>query len=353
MILYLIIPFIAILLYGKIMEKLGYAKNRYDYIGIVKYYNYYKSKRMPHIINIIKWALLYGIFEEVIFRFIPIYFLGNIINYNYIILVVSMLFALLHFLNIKVFGNEVIAIYGKNIKEEEKPILFFGLFLLSNYLFHFYLYNEIWQALLYSCLTHITIIIAVGINQMTYIDDDDINFIWWSNGHKVIKSPILWLVMIIPNYAVYLIFSNTIALILNILLILFSTLIIYIISLYKYSTDINVLDGFNTDKEKLLLKAFFTYPLWALIQQIIVIIVFLILSKYINPVFSILITSILFGMVHIRNKPLAISCFILEILLLTLYYFHKNIYILAITHGWIASCGLYMLPNSLHNGYNI
>jgi len=351
---YIILPFIAILLYGYIMEKIGIAKKREDYKTIMNFYSYYKHQITPNMANIIKWAVFYGVIEEVVFRFIPIYFLGSLLEVKYIILVVSLIFALLHFLNIKVLGKDIVSIYGKDILEEEKPVLFFGLFLLSNYLFNYYLYNPLHIALIYSIITHIIIIIAVGINKTLYLEAELTgNTIWWSNSHKVIKSPIMWLVIIIPTCTIYINYYNCIAFIINIAFIVLSTLAIYIIALYYYSTDINVLDGFNTNKEKSMLKAFFTYPIWALIQQIIVITVFLILIKFLNPIICIVITSVLFGMVHIRNKPLAVSCLIMESILLTLFYFHKNIYILAISHGWIATCGLYMLPSSLHNNFNI
>lgn len=95
-----------------------------------------------------------------------------------------------------------------------------------------------------------------------------------------------------------------------------------------------------------LIPILFAYPLWGLIQQFIV--VALIsgnLHTITNPRFSnfqiILLTSLIFSLVHYPSGFLMLFTFIMQWIFTTAFLRWRNIWPLGLYHGWIATLLLY------------
>ncbi|TLX72247.1 hypothetical protein E9993_18195 [Labilibacter sediminis] len=95
-----------------------------------------------------------------------------------------------------------------------------------------------------------------------------------------------------------------------------------------------------------ILLVFLLYPLWAVIQQFIMLEVILMnlivfFNGKANNTILVFIVSTLFGIVHYPNTFLMIYAFGLELILASVFLKWRDIWAIGITHGWIATFLLY------------
>ena len=91
---------------------------------------------------------------------------------------------------------------------------------------------------------------------------------------------------------------------------------------------------------------FLFYPIWGVIQQFLALAIlltnlerfpFLSRHKFVLVLFN----ALLFGLIHIYDRPLAAGTFFLELLIIPLYLTHRNLWPLGFLHGWLG--GLFYL----------
>jgi membrane protease YdiL (CAAX protease family) len=92
------------------------------------------------------------------------------------------------------------------------------------------------------------------------------------------------------------------------------------------------------------------YPLWGIIQQFLMIGLVAgnlsdLKSITINKYLIILITAVLFSLVHYPNIWLVIGTFILALLYGFIYLKSRNVYVLGIFHGWLGGLFYYTIVN--------
>ncbi|MBN2481927.1 MAG: CPBP family intramembrane metalloprotease [Bacteroidales bacterium] len=99
-----------------------------------------------------------------------------------------------------------------------------------------------------------------------------------------------------------------------------------------------------------ILPVILLYPAWGLIQQFMMVnliadnvqsIRFFKLSKF----QIILITSLIFGLVHHPHLSLMMFTFVMEVLFLFVFFRWRNLWALGLAHGWIATFLLYYALN--------
>jgi hypothetical protein len=83
------------------------------------------------------------------------------------------------------------------------------------------------------------------------------------------------------------------------------------------------------------------YPLWGVIQQFMMIGLIAanlgtIFSHRLGQAWIILITSVMFALVHIPVYPVMILAFCMELLFTHAYFRWKNLWSLGLVHGWVA-----------------
>lgn len=130
--------------------------------------------------------------EESFFRVLIFYFLFlQLFHLDYYLAVTltSLLFAYWHF-DLKLF--KIFYPFSWNnihAESEYKPELFVGLFLFSVILCKFLLWNF---------FIHALAIWAVEITYAIFKDNEDRSKWWiWTNGHELLRSPIIWLIMLV------------------------------------------------------------------------------------------------------------------------------------------------------------
>ena len=97
-----------------------------------------------------------------------------------------------------------------------------------------------------------------------------------------------------------------------------------------------------------IIPVFIFYPVWGFIQQ------FLILSLFAGNLMSIstikpsetqiiLLTSALFALVHYPSLPLMVFAFFMELVFAIAFFKWRNLWALALYHGWVASLLLFFV----------
>ncbi len=88
------------------------------------------------------------------------------------------------------------------------------------------------------------------------------------------------------------------------------------------------------------------YPLWGLLQQFLI--AGLIAGNMRNleslklpDLFIILITSLVFALVHYPSLPLMLYVLVMEIIFLHIYFKYNNLWALGLFHGWVSGLFLY------------
>ena len=94
------------------------------------------------------------------------------------------------------------------------------------------------------------------------------------------------------------------------------------------------------------LPLFLVYPVWGLVQQFLVLAVVASNLERLDglrgrPALLVLVVSAGFGLVHALNFRLVAATFLLELLIVPLYLKHRNLWPLAVLHGWLG--GLFYL----------
>jgi len=91
-----------------------------------------------------------------------------------------------------------------------------------------------------------------------------------------------------------------------------------------------------------LLPVLALYPVWGIVQQFMMICIVAEnlsglkkLSR--NKPLVIVITSILFGLIHFPDFSLMIFAFVMEIAFLVIYYKWRNLWAIGLAHGWIST----------------
>ncbi|WP_299227128.1 CPBP family intramembrane glutamic endopeptidase [uncultured Psychroserpens sp.] len=89
-----------------------------------------------------------------------------------------------------------------------------------------------------------------------------------------------------------------------------------------------------------------TYPIWGTIQQFLIIGLVTgnlntLKSRKLNKLDIILITAILFSLVHYPSYWLMIGTFILALFYSYIYLKVKNLYVLGLIHGWLGALFYY------------
>lgn len=84
------------------------------------------------------------------------------------------------------------------------------------------------------------------------------------------------------------------------------------------------------------------YPAWGVIQQFLMIAIIAVnlddlKGVKINRLVIILLTAILFSIVHYPSVPLVISTFILGICYAFFFLRYRNIWVLGVFHGWLGA----------------
>ena len=99
---------------------------------------------------------------------------------------------------------------------------------------------------------------------------------------------------------------------------------------YGYYTD-NLLLNWH------MLPILLLYPLWGIFQQFFMLSLVAQNLKGLNKIVILLITSSLFSLIHYPSLFLIIFTFFLELIFILVYFKWKNLWVLGIVHGWIAS----------------
>jgi len=113
-----------------------------------------------------------------------------------------------------------------------------------------------------------------------------------------------------------------------------------------------------TDEEKKFLNSCFkTYLLWGAVQQAIVIGLFYFLRYFLWVPWwaAIPIGCFIFMLLHFPNIVLMFAVLGMEMILLSLYYIAGIFFIpfMALTHGILATCLLFMFPESVHKNFKV
>ncbi|MGC9343252.1 MAG: CPBP family glutamic-type intramembrane protease, partial [Bacteroidales bacterium] len=88
------------------------------------------------------------------------------------------------------------------------------------------------------------------------------------------------------------------------------------------------------------------YPLWGLLQQFMIAGLIAGNLKKLESVklpnsLIIIITSIVFALIHAPGLPLMIYVFVMELIFLTVYFKYHNLWALGLFHGWVSGLFLY------------
>ncbi|MBI1916091.1 MAG: hypothetical protein HYS12_15360 [Planctomycetes bacterium] len=94
------------------------------------------------------------------------------------------------------------------------------------------------------------------------------------------------------------------------------------------------------------LPLFLVYAVWGVIQQFLMLGVVASNLERIDALgrrkaLLVLIVALIFGLIHAFNPRLVVATFVLELLLVPLYLWHRNLWPLGVLHGWLG--GLFYL----------
>jgi uncharacterized membrane protein len=124
---------------------------------------------------------------------------------------------------------------------------------------------------------------------------------------------------------------------------------------YKFSK--NWRDEIKSIKEALYYSEFWQYLLWALIQQIIVIIVYWVLFYYVTPdkLYCVAIAAMIMGLIHFPNLVLLFAVFGMEYFLLSMFSKFGIVYLpfMVFTHAFLASALLKFYPEAVTKGFRV
>lgn len=119
-----------------------------------------------------------AILEEVIFRFVFI----TIFGYTFTVcLLTSFIFSLTHFTH---------GMYKDVIDLKDKIFLFVGLFILG------FLLYQIYRIPFANIMYHSAIITGVTFTTFFLKPEASKNWLWWDEGHRLIRTPAAWLIML-------------------------------------------------------------------------------------------------------------------------------------------------------------
>lgn len=93
---------------------------------------------------------------------------------------------------------------------------------------------------------------------------------------------------------------------------------------------------------------FLLYPAWGIIQQFVIIgLVAGNLRSLKNTRFAewqiVLLTSLLFALLHYNSTPLMIYTFVMEVVFVIAYFKWRNLWALGLFHGWVSSFFLFFV----------
>ncbi|WP_299549431.1 CPBP family intramembrane glutamic endopeptidase [Seonamhaeicola sp.] len=99
-----------------------------------------------------------------------------------------------------------------------------------------------------------------------------------------------------------------------------------------------------------ILPLLLTYPIWGAIQQFLTIALIAgnlkdLKSKKLNKLLIILITAVLFSVVHFPSVWLMIGTFVLALFYGYVFLKHKNVYAMGLFHGWLGALFYYTVVN--------
>ena len=94
------------------------------------------------------------------------------------------------------------------------------------------------------------------------------------------------------------------------------------------------------------LPLFLVYPVWGVIQQFLMLGVVASNLERIDAlgrrkVLIVLLVALIFGLIHVSNRRLIVATFVLELLIVPLYLWQRNLWPLGVLHGWLG--GLFYL----------
>jgi hypothetical protein len=134
-------------------------------------------------------------------------------------------------------------------------------------------------------------------------------------------------------------------------LILISILLVIIIaaSFWIGGRQIIKFDRMYDPDEKLLVDRLLKYIRWGTVQQVIVMVVFLLLTEvaHMRTLWAIPICAILFGFSHFPNMFLFFATSSLGFFFLNMFVEYRNFYMQGIAHGILATFLMYYMPRVL------
>jgi membrane protease YdiL (CAAX protease family) len=97
-----------------------------------------------------------------------------------------------------------------------------------------------------------------------------------------------------------------------------------------------------------IIPIFLLYPVWGIIQQFVIIgLVAGNLRSLKNNRFAewqiVLLTSLLFALLHYNSTPLMIYTFVMEVVFVIAYFKWRNLWALGLFHGWVSSFFLFFV----------
>ena len=101
--------------------------------------------------------------------------------------------------------------------------------------------------------------------------------------------------------------------------------------------------------------AFLHYPVWAAIQQALILGVFWLVRKVLPLEYAIIFTAFAFTFLHYPNLILMFAVGMMEMILLTIYSI-SNIWFffaMAVTHAFLATCLLKMFQQDVTHGFRV
>jgi len=111
-------------------------------------------------------------------------------------------------------------------------------------------------------------------------------------------------------------------------------------------------DNNLTNWEKRFYKSlFWKYPLWACVQQLVVVLIFVLLRKFMSDFNAVIVASALFVLMHFPNLFLGLAVFGMEQVLLNYFLIFRNIYFIALIHGVFGTLLCYLSPSILYTKF--
>jgi len=109
----------------------------------------------------------------------------------------------------------------------------------------------------------------------------------------------------------------------------------------------------NEWEKKFYKKLLWQYPIWGLVQQFFMVVIFIFIRRLVSDFNAILITSAFFVLLHYPNLFLGLLVFGLEQMFLNHFLIFRNLYALAFFHGVFATLLLFLSPSVLYTKFFI